>query len=46
MRKNAQGHEGIILSLDAMIRAIVVEEWKSSASTASLAVSQDTPATD
>ena len=44
MRKNAEGHEGIMVSLYAMIRAIVVEEWKSSASTASLAMaSQDTP---
>ena len=34
--KNAQGHEGIMLSLGAMIRAIVVEKWKSSRSTASL----------
>jgi hypothetical protein len=31
MRKNAQGHEVIMLSLYAMVRAIVVEKWKSSA---------------
>ena len=31
MRKNAQGHEVIMLSLYAMIRAIVVEKWNSSA---------------
>ena len=35
MEKNAQGHEGIMLSPGAMIRAIVVEKWKSSRSTAS-----------
>ena len=29
MRKNAQGHEVIMLSLYAMVRAIVVEKWKS-----------------
>jgi hypothetical protein len=27
MRKNAQGHEVIMLSLYAMVRAIVVEKW-------------------
>jgi hypothetical protein len=31
MRKNAQGHEVIMLSLYAMVRAIVVEKWKLSA---------------
>ena len=31
MKKNAQGHEVIMLSLYAMVRAIVVEKWKSSA---------------
>ena len=27
MRNNAQGHEVIMLSLYAMVRAIVVEKW-------------------
>jgi hypothetical protein len=52
MRKNAQAHEAIMLSLYAMVPAIVVEKWKSSAwprkvnigSTASLAMASQDPA--